>query len=118
MKRLSAVLLASLFLLSAAACEKGGNEEKAEKAVKVLEDMANIADKNKDNCDKMSEEMTKYAEANKNVFAELKAAKGSKEEEKKLEEKYKPRLDAAMQKMMGPMMGCPKAAEAMSKIDM
>lgn len=114
MKRISALLVASLFVLGAMACGSS-NDDKAEKSVKAMEDMANIADKNKDNCDKMAEEMTKYVDSNKAVFEAAKGMKGSEEENKKMMEKYGKRIEGAMQKMMGPMMSCPKAAEAMQK---
>lgn len=117
MKRISALLVASLFVFGAMACGSS-NEDKAEKVVKVMEGMADIADKNKDNCDKMAEELNKYLDSNKKVFEEAKGMKSSPEEEKKMQEKYGKRMETAMGKMMGPMMSCPKAAEAMGKINL
>jgi len=75
----------------------------AEKLVGHMESMADLIDKNKDNCDKMAEELSAFAKANGKEISELsKKLKGEKDSE----EKYKGRIEKATEKMMGGMMNC------------
>ncbi len=100
-----------------------GCASKEEKGVKLMEEMANLTESNKENCDKMGEELNKFVDSNKDTIAEIKAMKkGQSEDEnekKKFEEKYGERVKAAGMKMMGGAMKCAtnaKVGEAMKKM--
>lgn len=85
-----------------------GCKSDEEKAIGMMEEMADIIDKNKSDCDKAAAELTKWKEAN---GAEMKKMaekdKGkSKEDQAKLMEKYKDRIEAALKKTMDGTMKC------------
>ena len=117
-------LLPAIALLTATFALNGCNSDPYESAVKIMEEMATIADTNKDNCDKMGEELCKFADANKSKLEELqKMGKESKDKEAdaKAMEKYKDRITAAMGKMMPAQMKCAdnaKVQEAGKKLKM
>jgi len=108
---LAAVAIFALFGLTA--CKSD-----AEKLVGYMEEMADIMDKNKDDCDKMAEELSSFAKDNGKEITEL--SKKLKDD-KEAEEKYKDRVEKATEKMMGGMMKCAdneKVMKAMQEIKM
>lgn len=109
--------LITLALLVAVACGTT-KEDKAENAVRTFEGLAEIAEKNRDDCDRMAEEVNRYLESNLKVFEDLKNTKAGEDEKKAMETKFRPRLDRAMERMKAPLAACPKAAEAMQKINL
>lgn len=115
-------LLPAFALLTATFALNGCNSDPYESAVKMMEEMATIADTNKDNCDKMGEELGKFLDSNKSKIEEMKKLgkeEKDKEASKKAEEKYKDRMAAAMGKMMPAQMKCAentKVQEAMKKM--
>lgn len=97
---------------------KGSPEEQA---VKLMEELAELSDKNKEDCDKMGEALGKFMEKNGETFKKLKDMdKGkSEEDKKKLEEKYGERIKKAMGKMMPAQLKCKdnkKVQDAMKKM--
>ena len=107
-------LLPALALLTATFAMNGCSSDPYESAVKVLEEMATIADSNKEDCDKMGDELSKFLDANKDKLeAASKLGKEEKDKEaaKKAEEKYKDRMTAAMAKMMPAQMKCAENAK-------
>lgn len=111
-------IIATLALVSFAFGIQGCSSPE-EKAVKLMEEMANIVDSNKEDCDKMGAALTTFVDANADTIKGMKDMKSSKDEEKKLEEKYGDRIKAATGKMMGGMMKCAtneKVAGAMKKM--
>ena len=115
-------ILPAFALLAATFAMNGCSSDPYETGVKILEEMATIADSNKENCDKMGEELGKFIDANKAKLEEAsKAGKDDKDPEaaKKAEEKYKPRMEAAMAKMLPAQMKCAdnaKVRDAMKKM--
>lgn len=100
-------LLALAFIIpsfSLTACSSDPYEE----AIKTIEAIAEIADKNKDDCDKFGDAFLKYVESNKSKIEKFKKLGEDKEDEKAKEaaKKYEERGAAAMGKLMGPMMKC------------
>ena len=90
-----------------------------EKAVKMMEEMAEITSANKDNCDKMGDELNKFMDANADTIKSLKDKKQSDDEKKKFEEKYGERVKTAGTKMMEGAMKCAtneKVGAAMKKM--
>ena len=85
-------------------------EEAGAKAVQLIEGMADIIDKDKDNCDKMGDDLTKYEDENAALIKELNETKDKRTEadRKAFQEKYAARLKAAQQKMMPGGMKCSK----------
>ena len=79
-----------------------------EKGVKLMENMAEIAAANKDDCDKMGEELNKLIDSNADLIKSLKDKKETDEEKKKFEEKYGERVKTAGKKMMEGAMKCAK----------
>ncbi len=85
-------------------------EEAGAKAIGLIEGMADIIDRDKDNCDKMGDELTKYEDDNAALIKELNETKDKRTEAEKkaFQEKYAARIKAAQQKMMGGGMKCAK----------
>ena len=80
------------------------------KVVELFEGIADIVDKDKDNCDKMGDELTKYEDDNAALIKELNETKAKRTEadKKAFQEKYGARLKAVQQKMMAGGMKCNK----------
>jgi uncharacterized protein YdiU (UPF0061 family) len=98
-----------------------GCKSEEEKELALGEELADIFDKNKDNCDKMAEELEKFK---KDKGPELKVAKErdkarDKDEKAKkaFEEKYKTRTDAIEKKMMGSAMKCMENEKVKKAVD-
>ena len=118
MKRILSTLIFVGLAFSVTGCSKG---DPGEQAVKLFEEMATIADKNKDDCDKMGEAMIKFMDGNADTFKKLKelGKKETPEQKKAYEAKYRERLKAAMGKMMPAQAKCKdnkKLQEAMKKM--
>lgn len=115
-------ILPALALLTATFALNGCNSDPYESAVKMMEEMAEISDKNKDDCGKLADELGKFLDSNKSKIEEMKKmGKDEKDKEaaKKAEEKYKDRMAAAMGKMMPAQAKCaadPKFQETMKKM--
>ncbi len=77
-----------------------------EKAVKFMEELAEITTKNEADCDKMGDALGKFMDDNADTIKSLKDMKSSKEQDKAMEEKYGERVKAAGMKMMGGAMKC------------
>ncbi len=103
------ILTTLLFLMASLSLTACASDE--EKGVKLMEQMAELVDANKADCDKMGAELETFMSANAETIKKLKDKKSSKEEEKALEEKYGARIKAATGKMMGGVMKCAKNAK-------
>lgn len=84
-----------------ASCKPDGEE-----AVELMESLGAVLDKNKDDCNAAADAVEKWNKENGERMRDLKANKPSKEEEKKLEEKYKARLEKVMSSMISVTMKC------------
>ncbi len=114
-------ILATLAIVSLSFSVTGCKGDPAEQAVKLMEQMADVMDKNKDDCDKMGDELAKFMESNGSKIADLKKADEGKsaEEKKKMMEKYEERMKGVMMKVMGAGMKCKdnkKVQDAMKKM--
>ena len=130
MKSLLQLILISILALSFAAIGCDKKEEKtdetteksdAEIFVSLFEEMADIVDTNKGNCDKMGEALQAFADDNGEEVEKLSKnlKKASKEEEEELEKKFGDRMKEAQEKMMDSLMECvsnDKVGSAMKSI--
>jgi hypothetical protein len=101
--------------------QKKDMEAAAEKAIGLMEKIADIIDKNKDACPKMGDELNAFADKNAGEFKKLKeeSKKYTDADKKFFEEKFKGRMEAAIKKMGGGMSKCSKDEKviaAMKKI--
>jgi len=85
-------------------------EQAGDKAIVLLEAMADIIDKDQDNCDKMAVDLNKYQDDNAALIKELGEAKAKRTpaDKKAWQDKYKARLEAAQGKMMAGGQKCEK----------
>ena len=114
-------ILATLAMASLTFTMTGCKGDPAEQSVKLMEQMAEVMDKNKDNCDKMGDELAKFMTDNGKKIEELKkSGEGkSKEEQKEMMKKYEDRMKTVMGKVMGAGMACKdnqKVQDAMKKM--
>ncbi len=124
MKKLFVFLvLAFAFLVAAPrlAVADANMDRLAERAVALVERMANIIDADKSNCDKMGADLNKFADDTAAERAELKSYKDRLTPEQKaaFKAKYGERLKAAAAKIMGGMLPCAtneKVRAAMAKM--
>jgi hypothetical protein len=110
-KTLGLALALSLFTLPGGRAQAAMSmEEAGAKAMQLIEGMADVIDKDKDNCDKMGDDLTKYEDDNAAVIKELNETKDKRTEadKKAFQEKYGARLKAAQQKMTPGAMKCAK----------
>jgi hypothetical protein len=104
---LKTILCAALVVapLSIAGCKSD-----EEKVVSYMEEMAEIMDGNKDNCDAMAEKLTKWNETKgkelKELETKMKGKKDDKEAGEAFKKKYGDRVDAATKKILGGSMKC------------
>jgi hypothetical protein len=111
MKKLLGTVLALLVCsLAAPRAHALTKEEAGEKAIGLIEGMADIIDKDKADCDKMGVDLGKFQDDNAAVIAELNKVKGERSDadKKAWKEKYGARLQAASKKMMEGGMKCEK----------
>ena len=89
------------------------NAKLMEKAMAVMEDMANIIDANKDACDPMGDKLNVYVDKQAPFFKQLKdATKNLTADQKKaLTDKYSDRMGKAVKKMTPGMTNCQKNAK-------
>jgi hypothetical protein len=90
-----------------------GCKSEEEKELALVEEYAEINEKNKDNCDKLAEELEKFK---KDRGAGLKQAREKdklrdEKAKKAFEEKYKARLEAATKKLVSGLMQCGENAK-------
>jgi uncharacterized protein YdiU (UPF0061 family) len=85
-------------------------EEAGEKAMGLMERMAELVDKNKEDCDKMAVELNKFRKNNEALLKELKAMDDKRTDAEKdaWNKKYAARLKVASDKTMGGAMKCQK----------
>ncbi|HKA91327.1 MAG TPA: hypothetical protein VKE22_26880 [Haliangiales bacterium] len=109
-KTLGFALALSLFSLPAPRARAMTMEEAGAKAMELIEGLANIIDKDKDDCDKMAGDVTKYTEDNAALIKQLNEmkAKRTDADKKAWEQKYAERLKAVQQKMMAGAEKCSK----------
>ncbi len=102
--------LALLLLVSSLAVSAAADENYAEKSVQLAEKLATIVDSDKADCDKMASDMTAFFDANAEVYEQIRqwGKTLSPEEKKAYLAKYRPRINAAVQKMMGGLTKCEK----------
>lgn len=101
------MMCAALALALTPACSK--KKDPVEETVSMLEDIGTAVDNAKGDCGKMADGVKAVTDKYKSDFAAMKAAgekaKSDKDESKKMEAKYGPRLQKVMPKLMG-MMSC------------
>jgi len=112
-------ILLSLPLLTLLA---GGCSSPEEQAINLMEEMANIIDANKEDCDKAAAELETFFAKNGEKLKKLKETMkgGDEAKEKAMKEKYGARLGAIMGKTMEGSMKCAsneKFAAAMTKMN-
>ncbi len=109
-KILGFALVLPLCTLAAPRAHAMTQEEAGEKAVGLIEGIADIMDKDKDDCDKMAGDLTKFEDDNAATIKQLNEmkAKRTDADRKAWKEKYGARLKAAEQKMMNGGMKCGK----------
>jgi len=87
-----------------------GCKSDEEKVVSYMEEMADIMDQNKDNCDQMAEKLQKWNESKgkelKELETKMKGKKDDKEAAEAFKKKYGDRMEAATKKMMSGGMKC------------
>lgn len=110
----------SVSLALVAGCSKSGGDS-AEKMVTMMEDLGNAIEKAGDDCGKMADAVEGVSKKYdlKAMKAEAEKLKGDEAQAKKLEEKYGPRMQKVMPKLMG-MMKCaddPKMKAVSEKLE-
>jgi hypothetical protein len=110
------ILFVALGLAALPSCSKYFAQARAEEAVQLIEKMSDIFDNDKGDCNKMASDLDSFIKENDAKFKKLKEAeaKESPEEKKEFEQKYKPRIDAAMKKMQPGIMACATNAKVMN----
>ncbi len=85
-------------------------DDMGEKAVKAMEELATIVDKDKDKCDVMGADISSFADKNGELIAKGRemSKKATPEQQKAWREKYQARAAAAGEKMKPGMMNCYK----------
>jgi hypothetical protein len=117
--KIRTVLLCSLFF--ATACK---SSDPMDKMVDMMEEVGDAVDKADGDCGKMADGLESVIKKYEGDLKEMKAAaekmkKGDKDKAKEMMEKYGPRLEKVMPKMMG-MMKCasdPKFKELSTKFE-
>lgn len=114
-------ILAAFALVGLTFAFTGCSKDPEEAAISLLEDMANLVDKHKDDCDKMGGELSSFMDKHADTIKSMKefADKQTPEQKKASEEKYKERTAKAGEKMMGGVMKCmtnEKVKAAMGKM--
>ncbi len=95
--------------------------DQAEKAVVLMEQLANVVDANKANCDAMGDKLAAWADANGTQLKQLKQAGKTltAEQKKAFSAKYDDRMKAVGAKMMPGLQKCqanPKVTATMKKL--
>lgn len=95
--------------------------EQAEKAVVLMEQLANVVDANKANCDVMGDKLAAWADANGAQLKQLKEADKAltAEQKKAFSAKYEERMKAVVTKMMPGVQKCqanPKVTATMKRL--
>ena len=116
-------ILAAFALVGLTFAFTGCSKNPEEAAISMMEDMANLVDKHKDDCDKMGGELSSFMDKHADTIKSIKefSEKQTAEQKKASEEKYKERAAKAGEKMMGGVMKCmtnEKVKEAMGKMKM
>ena len=103
------------------AAADGDNAE--ERAITMMEDMADLVQETQNNCDEMGDRLNKFMDHHRQTIIDIKAfsERQTAGEKKASEEKYKHRAAAAGKKMMGGVMKCmtnERVKAAMGKMKM
>jgi hypothetical protein len=111
MKKLRSLLFLSVFAFGGAARADKAEApagDPGEQMMTIIEQLASIIDGDKANCDKMGDDVSKFATDNKDKMAKLKEEGGklSDEQKKAMRDKYNDRMMAAMKKMGPGMSAC------------
>ena len=114
MKKLRALLFLSIFSLGAFAGAARADKaaapavDPAEQMMSIMEQLAGIIDGDKANCDKMGDDVSKFAADNKEKMAKLKEEGGklTDEQKKAMRAKYGDRMQAAFTKMREGLTAC------------
>jgi hypothetical protein len=95
-------------ILSAVPAQALTPAERAAKNVALLEAVADATVKDKDSCDAMAADVSKLADTNAALLAEIRAAAATESaaDKKKFADQYGARLKAAQQKITNGMMKC------------
>jgi hypothetical protein len=93
-----AVLLAAI---TTATCSLAGCKSDEDKLVGLMEEQADLIDKNKDDCDKMGEALSSWHQSNAEAIKALTAKLKDKKSDKEMEKKYEARINAMGEKMKG-----------------
>ena len=127
MKKLRSLLFVSIFSLGAFAGAARADKAAApaadpgEQMMSIMEQLAGIIDTDKANCDKMGDDVGKFAADNKEKVAKLKEEGGklTDEQKKAMRAKYGDRMQAAFSKMREGLTAChdnPKLKAAMEQM--
>ena len=108
MRTLRTVCLAFGFALVLAPSRAEEKRDYDEEAIKLLESLANIMDKDKDNCPAMAKDINAYVDTNARLIEELKKRDKTQTpaERDAWLKKYRDRLEAAVKKMMAGGVKC------------
>lgn len=88
----------------------------AEDAVRVMERIAEVAERNGTDCEKMAAELRVVVEESRGAMEAAKQMSGSEEEQQRMQEKYGARIEAAFMKIMPAFQSCPEAAEVLQEM--
>ena len=108
MRTLRTIGLAFGFALVLAPSRAEEKKDYGEEAIKLLESLANIIDKDKDNCPVMAKDLNAYFDANASLIEELKKRDKTQTQAEKEAwiKKYRDRVEAAAKKMMAGGLKC------------
>jgi hypothetical protein len=110
------VVVVALALVPARRAAADASADQAEQAVVIMEQIANIIDANKADCDAMGDKLGAYMDKNGEQLKKLKAAgKAVSDEQKKaFSEKYGDRMKAVFARMRPGMQKCSSNAKVSS----
>ena len=86
----------------------GYTEADAERGIAFMEEMAAIIDDNKTDCDRMGAELGRLMDENDDFIHHIRELDKdmTPEQKRAFDEKYKPRMEGVVQKMMGGLIAC------------
>lgn len=90
------------------------NEKTYESMVSLMEKLADIADANRDDCDAMALAMDGLLQSQAKLLKRARSVRKASGDDRGLQEKFQPRLMAAMDKLVEPMKHC-KGNEALQR---
>jgi len=110
--------LALAACLSATACGGMSTSDLGEQSVKLIEQLADIAERDKADCAKMGAELEQFVRDNEPLFRKVgeAAKKQSPEDRKKYDEKFKARSEAATKRMTEGLTACAGNAQVQGSL--